>query len=299
MAMMIRRCLNDPLEALSLFHVDAVHHLACYSSRSATKEFRTLFSSFTPSDYCLCSYSTGIPCPSSMSHDVTKNIQFEHKALSLNLAARALSIDKEVEEAVSFSSAQWLLYLGNIPLLVTGASLSNDHYSFLIIDILLLWSLTQRRRLYIAPTAPISYIISELKTCRMATISVMGVSFQLMMFKDKTVLYLKIHLVLFRMRTSGSPSCPPNGVFLVICLSPLLHFMFFERQTLTMSIFVFGEMAFYVMPDEFSRVGVLDSTLFDQGNLMELSSYVIVLASTASPNSLLLVSLEIHQQPNN
>lgn len=181
----------------------------------------------------------------------------------------------------------------------TGASLSNDHYSFLIIDILLLWSLTQRRRLYIAPTAPISYIISELKTCRMATISVMGVSFQLMMFKDKTVLYLKIHLVLFRMRTSGSPSCPPNGVFLVICLSPLLHFMFFERQTLTMSIFVFGEMAFYVMPDEFSRVGVLDSTLFDQGNLMELSSYVIVLASTASPNSLLLVSLEIHQQPNN
>lgn len=93
----IRRCLNDPLEALSLFHVDAVHHLACYSSRSATKEFRTLCSSFTPSDYCLCSYSTGIPCPSSMSHDVTKNIQFEHKALSLNLAARALSIDKEVE----------------------------------------------------------------------------------------------------------------------------------------------------------------------------------------------------------
>ncbi|KAG5410324.1 hypothetical protein IGI04_006643 [Brassica rapa subsp. trilocularis] len=254
---------------------------------------------FTPSDYCLCSYSTGIPCPSSMSHDVTKNIQFEHKASSLNLAARALSIDKEVEEAVSFSSAQWLLYLGNIPLLVTGASLSNDHYSFLIIDILLLWSLTQHRRLYIAPTAPISCIISELKTCRMATISVMGVSFQLMMFKDKTVLYLKIHLVLFRMRTSGSPSCPPNGVFLVICLSPLLHFMFFERRTLTMSIFVFGEMAFYVMPDELSRVGVLDSTLFDQGNLMELSSYVIVLASTASPNSLLLVSLEIHQQPNN
>ncbi|KAH0856995.1 hypothetical protein HID58_085256 [Brassica napus] len=51
------------------------------------------------------------------------------------------------------------------------------------------------------------------------------------------------------------------------------------------------------MADEFSRTRVLDSTLCDQENLMELSSYVVVLASTASPsspNSLLLVALEIH-----
>ncbi|WZZ86437.1 hypothetical protein YC2023_115016 [Brassica napus] len=56
-------------------------------------------------------------------------------------------------------------------------------------------------------------------------------------------------------------------------------------------------MAFYVMPDEFYRIGVLDSTLSDQGDLMELSSYAVVLASTASPsspNSFLLVALEIH-----
>ncbi|KAF2541218.1 hypothetical protein F2Q70_00033763 [Brassica cretica] len=55
----------------------------------------------------------------------------------------------------------------------------------------------------------------------MASIYVIGVSGQLMILKDKKVLYLKMHLVLFRLRTSGSPSRPPNGVFLVISLSPL------------------------------------------------------------------------------
>ncbi|CAN6856921.1 unnamed protein product, partial [Brassica oleracea] len=114
-------------------------------------------------------------------------------------------------------------YLGNRPLFVIGASLPNDHYSFLTVDILLPWSISQRRRLYTAPTEPISCIISEPKTCRMASIST--------------------------------------------------------------SIFLFGEMAFYVMPDEFYRIGVLDSTLSDQGDLMELSSYAVVLASTASPSS--------------
>ncbi|CAN6842361.1 unnamed protein product, partial [Brassica oleracea] len=66
---------------------------------------------------------------------------------------------EDYQEAVSFSSAHWLLYLGNIPLLVTGqtgtvtgTSLPNDHYSFLTVDILLPWSITQRRRLYTAPT---------------------------------------------------------------------------------------------------------------------------------------------------
>ncbi|KAF3540082.1 hypothetical protein F2Q69_00019695 [Brassica cretica] len=55
----------------------------------------------------------------------------------------------------------------------------------------------------------------------MASISVIGVSDQLMILKDKKVLYLKMHLVLFCLRTSGSPSRPPNGVFLVISPSPL------------------------------------------------------------------------------
>ena len=82
-------------------------------------------------------------------------------------------------------------------------------------------------------------------------------------------------------------------------ISIAAFYVFWDLNSHDEYLFVFGEMGFYVMPDEFSRVGVLDSTLFDQGNLMELSSYVIVLASTASPDSLLLVSLEIHQQPNN
>lgn len=83
-----------------------------------------------------------------------------------------------------------LLYLGNRPLFVIGASLPNDHYSFLTVDILLPWSISQRRRLYTAPTEPISCIISEPKTCRMASISVIGVSVQLMILKDKKVLTL-------------------------------------------------------------------------------------------------------------
>ncbi|KAL0774809.1 hypothetical protein Bca101_039961 [Brassica carinata] len=169
----------------------------------------------------------------------TKNTQFEHQVSYLNLASRALSIvvqdmDVEVsfwvEESINFklvsfqystnqsledwllifkvlgvtcfvdvqllpfSSAHWLLCLGNRPLLVTGASLPNDHYNFLTVDILLPW---------------------------MASISVIGVSDQLMILKDKKVLYLKMHLVLFCLRTSGSPSRPPNGVFLVISPSPL------------------------------------------------------------------------------
>ncbi|WZZ12879.1 hypothetical protein YC2023_105968 [Brassica napus] len=36
-------------------------------------------------------------------------------------------------------------------------------------------------------------------------------------------------------------------------------------------------MAIYVMPEEFSRIRVLDSKLSDQENLMELSSYDVVL----------------------
>ncbi|CAN6910592.1 unnamed protein product, partial [Brassica oleracea] len=180
-------------------------------------ESRTVCFNFTPFHHCLCSYSAGNPCPSSVSHDVkrmnfrsmspdvsdlylqtlsTKNTQFEHQASSLNLASRALSIVVQdmdvkvsfwVEESINFklvsfqyttnqsledwllifkvpgvtcfidvqllplSSAHWLLYLGNIPLLVTGASLPNDHYNFLTVDILLLWSITQRRRLHTAP----------------------------------------------------------------------------------------------------------------------------------------------------
>ncbi|KAG2280669.1 hypothetical protein Bca4012_049084 [Brassica carinata] len=101
---------------------------------------------------------------------------------------------EDSQEAVSFSSAHWILYLGNIPLLVTGTSLPNDHYSFLTVDILLPW---------------------------MASISVIGVSGQLMILKDKNVLYLKMHLILICLRTSGSPRRPPNGVFLVISPSPL------------------------------------------------------------------------------
>ncbi|CAN6994993.1 unnamed protein product [Brassica oleracea var. botrytis] len=42
-----------------------------------------------------------------------------------------------------------------------------------------------------------------------------------MILKDKKVLYLKMHLILICLRTSGSPSRPPNGVFLVISPSPL------------------------------------------------------------------------------
>ncbi|KAF2538145.1 hypothetical protein F2Q68_00019685 [Brassica cretica] len=159
---------------------------------------------------------------------------------------------EDFQEAVSFSSAHWLLYLGNRPLFVIGASLPNDHYSFLTVDILLPWSISQRRCLYTAPTEPISCIISEPKTCRMASISVIGVSVQLMILKDK------------------------------------------KSRRVSFSL---GEMAFYVMPDEFYRIGVLDSTLSDQGDLMELSSYAVVLALTASPsspNSFLLVALEIH-----
>ncbi|CAN6969453.1 unnamed protein product, partial [Brassica oleracea var. botrytis] len=208
---------------VALFHVAAVHLLAC--SSSAAKESRTVCFNFTPSHHCLCSYSAGNPCPSSVSHDVkrmnfrymssevsnlylqtrsTKNTQFEHQVSYLNLASRVLSIvvqDMDVEVSfwveesinfklvsfqystnqsledwlqifkvlgvtcfvdvqllpmylisVSFSSAHWLLYLGNIPLLVTGTSLPNDHYSFLTVDILLPWSITQRRRLYTAST---------------------------------------------------------------------------------------------------------------------------------------------------
>ncbi|KAH0857505.1 hypothetical protein HID58_085766 [Brassica napus] len=190
---------------------------------------------------------------------------------------------EDFQEAVSFSSTHWLLYLGNRPLFVIGASLPNDHYSFLTVDILLPWSISQRHRLYTAPTEPISCIISEPKTCRMASISVIGVSVQLMILKDKKVL--------FRLRTSGSPSRPPNGG--VPCDISFSVAAFHSRRV----SFSLGEMAFYVMPDEFYRIGVLDSTLSDQGDLMELSSYAVVLASTASPsspNSFLLVALEIH-----
>ncbi|KAH0856996.1 hypothetical protein HID58_085257 [Brassica napus] len=108
---------------------------------------------------------------------------------------------EDSQEVVSFSSAHWLLYFGNIHLLVSGASLLNDHYRFFTVNILLLW---------------------------MASISVIGVSCQLMLLKDKKVLYLKIHLVLFHLRISGSPYRPANGVFLVISPSPLMHFMFIE-----------------------------------------------------------------------
>ena len=135
--------------------------------------------------------------------------------------ARRDLVIKDSQEAVSLSSAHWLLYLGNRPLLVTGASLPNDHYSFLTVDILLLWSITQCGRLYTAPSEPISCITSQPKTCRMASIFVIGVSSQLISLKDKKVLYLKMHLVLICLRTSGSPSRPPNGVFLVISPSPL------------------------------------------------------------------------------
>ncbi|KAF2569511.1 hypothetical protein F2Q68_00025894 [Brassica cretica] len=149
---------------------------------------------------------------------------------------------------------------------LSGAKPRSSHNGFLTVDILLLWSITQCRRLYTAPTEPIS---------KLASISVIGVSGQFMILKDKKVLYLQIHLVLFRLcfHTSGSPSRAPNGVFLVIS-PPLLHFMFTELRIFKTSIFVFGEMAFYVMPDEFSRIGVLDST--------------------ATPNSLLLFTLNIH-----
>ncbi|KAG2288168.1 hypothetical protein Bca52824_047772 [Brassica carinata] len=154
----------------------------------------------------------------------TKNTQFEHQASSLNLICLSRTSKK----------------LFPSPLLTGSSTLAT--YAFLTVDILLLWSITQCRRLYTAPTEPIS---------RLASIFVIGVSGH----------------------TSGSPSRPPNGVFLVIS-PPLLHFMFTELRIVKTSIFVFGEMAFYVMPDKFSRIGVLDST--------------------ATPNSLLLFALDIH-----
>ncbi|CAN6863931.1 unnamed protein product, partial [Brassica oleracea] len=52
-------------------------------------------------------------------------------------------------------------YFGNIHLLVSGASLINDHYRFLTVNILLLWPIIQRRHLYTTPTVPINCITSE------------------------------------------------------------------------------------------------------------------------------------------
>uniref|UniRef100_M4F812 Uncharacterized protein n=1 Tax=Brassica campestris TaxID=3711 RepID=M4F812_BRACM len=83
-------------------------------------------------------------------------------------------------------------------------------------------------------------------------------------------------LILFHFHTPAHLD-PPNGMFLVISHYPLLYFVFTELQTVTTSIFVFREMAIYVMPEEFSRIRVLDSKLSDQENLMELSSYDVVL----------------------
>ncbi|XP_056846044.1 uncharacterized protein LOC130497102 [Raphanus sativus] len=236
----------------------------------------------------------------------TKNTQFEHQASSLNLASRDLSIavqsmDVEVrywvEESIDFKvvhflyvknqSLEDLLLIFKVwgvtcfvnfqllprPLFITGAptSLPNDHYSSLTINIFFLWSPIQRRLLYTAPTEAISCIISEIKTCRMASISVIAVSDELMILKDKKVLYFKFHLVLLCLCTCGSPSRPPNRVSLVIS-PPLLHFIYTEpRRTVTTNIN--------------SRIRVLGSTLSDQGDLMELSSYAVVLTSTASPSS--------------
>ena len=75
--------------------------------------------------------------------------------------ARQDLVIEDSQEVVSFSSAHWLLYFGNRHILVTGASLPNDHYRFLAINILLLWSITQRRRLFTTPIEPINCIISE------------------------------------------------------------------------------------------------------------------------------------------
>ncbi|WZZ35867.1 hypothetical protein YC2023_019268 [Brassica napus] len=59
----------------------------------------------------------------------------------------------------------------------------------------------------------------------------------------------------------ASPSCPPNGVPLEDPHSPLPHFMCTELRTVMMNISVYGEMAFYVMPDEFFRTRVLGYSL--------------------------------------
>ncbi|KAF2600553.1 hypothetical protein F2Q68_00011169 [Brassica cretica] len=59
----------------------------------------------------------------------------------------------------------------------------------------------------------------------------------------------------------ASPSCPPNGVPLEDPHSPLHHFTCTELRTVMMNISVYGEMAFYVMPDEFFRTRVLGFSL--------------------------------------
>ena len=72
----------------------------------------------------------------------------------------------------------------------------------------------QHHHLSITPIEPISYIISEPKSCRLACSSVTCVFDQHMILKDKKVLYLRIHLFCL----PGSPSRPPNGVSLRIIL---------------------------------------------------------------------------------
>lgn len=68
----------------------------------------------------------------------------------------------------------------------------------------------------------------------------------------------------------GSHSRPSYGLFLAMHPSLWSLFMSTESRTITMSIFVYWEMA-SIMPDEYS-IGVLCSPLYDQGKLMEPAS---------------------------
>ncbi|KAH0899362.1 hypothetical protein HID58_048930, partial [Brassica napus] len=88
---------------------------------------------------------------------------------------------------------------------------------------------------------------------RLAWIFVTGMSDQHMILKDKKNSSNTLSF--------ASPSCPPNGVPLEDPHSPLPHFMCTELRTVMMNISVYGEMAFYVMPDEFFRTRVLGYSL--------------------------------------
>ncbi|KAL0740732.1 hypothetical protein Bca4012_082245 [Brassica carinata] len=86
--------------------------------------------------------------------------------------------------------------------------------------------------------------------------------------KVKKVPHFRIYLVLLCSFIYGSPSRLPP--------SPLLHFMFSEFGTVTMSISIGWEMTIYVNPNEYSKTEVHDSILSDQG-IRELPSYTVVL----------------------
>lgn len=115
---------------------------------------------------------------------------------------------------------------------------------------------------------PSSCIIPKPKICRLLWNPI--ISSQHPNLKVKKVPHFRIYLVLLCSFIYGSPSRLPP--------SPLLHFMFSEFRTVTMSISICWEMTIYVNPSEYSRTGVHGSILSDQG-IRELPSYTVVLRS--------------------